>query len=83
MQSSDIESARAAVQAAEQLLEDARMVAAPPDCVAERERDLAAAKMRLRELEQGIVQPESSVSKNELMRFPLVCPELDLGIRHA
>jgi hypothetical protein len=38
------------------LLDDARMVGAPPDCVAERERDLAAARAQLTEL--GI-DPES------------------------
>ena len=40
------------------LLDDARMVGAPPDCVAERARDLAAARIGLIEL--GI-DPDANV----------------------
>ncbi len=46
----EIEKASEAVRSARLLLEDARMVGAPPDCVAERERDLAAAEVCLRDL---------------------------------
>ena len=44
----ELESAIADYRAARLLLHEARMVGAPTDCVAERERDLAAAAARLR-----------------------------------
>lgn len=56
----EISEARQIVEAAERLLDDARMVGAPPDCVAERERDLAAARVRLAELERDDAQQRNS-----------------------
>lgn len=50
MERKEIETAISRYRSAELLLEEARMVGAPPDCVAERERDLAAARIRLIEL---------------------------------
>lgn len=44
----ELELAIADYRAARLLLHEARMVGAPTDCVAERERDLAAAAARLR-----------------------------------
>jgi hypothetical protein len=49
-QNEHVAQAIANYRAAWSLLEDARLLAAPPDCLAERERDLAAADARLREL---------------------------------
>ncbi|MCC6704182.1 MAG: hypothetical protein IT334_04840 [Thermomicrobiales bacterium] len=55
----EIEAAVNRFRSAELLLEEARLVGAPPDCVAERERDLAAAKVRLIELGVDPELPES------------------------
>lgn len=50
MTRSSIEEAITRFRSAAALLDDARMVGAPPDCVAERERDLDAARALLIEL---------------------------------
>lgn len=58
----EITDAKEAVDAAERLLDDARMVGAPPDCVAERARDLAAARVKLAELERDNNRPPGAGS---------------------
>lgn len=54
----EIEAAMSRFRSASLLLEEARMAGAPPDCVAERERDLEAARARLVELKRISPLPE-------------------------